>query len=109
MSKPRDEVIVESSGNIYADLGVPHPEEAHAKARLMHLITDEIERLGLSQIAAATRVGVAQSDISNMTRGRGRTYSMERLFEVLHGLGGGITILAEVGSTMERIPVFARA
>ena len=109
MKKRNDEIVVESSGNIYADLGLPDAEERKAKARLMHMIADEIERQGLSQNEAAERVGVAQSDISNITRGRGRTYSMERLFEVFHALGGGVTILAEVGSIKERIPVFTRA
>ena len=74
----------------------------------MDLIAGEIERQDLSQIEVASRVGVAWSDISNMTHDRGRTYALERLFEVLHGLGGSITILAEIGTTRERIPVFAR-
>ena len=109
MSKPRDEMIVEGSGNVYVDLALPNPQERKAKARLMHLIAGEIERQGLSQAEVAARVGIAQSDVSNITRGRGRIYSMERLFEVLHGLGGGITIIAEIGTTKEKISVFARA
>ena len=55
MKKRNDEIVVESSGNIYADLGLPNAEERKAKARL-------------SQNEAAERVAVAQSDISNITR-----------------------------------------
>ena len=108
MKKRNDEIVVESGGSIYADLGRPNAEERKAKVRLMHMVAEEIERQGLSQNEAAKRVGVMQSDISNMTRGRGRTYSMERLFEVFHNLGGRVTIIAEVGSIKERIPVFTR-
>lgn len=108
MKKAREETIVTGSGNVYADLNVPGPEETQAKARLMHLIADEIERRGLTQAQAADIVGAEQSDISNITRGRGRRYSMDRLFAVLHRLGGNITIVAEVGPTKEQIPVFAR-
>ena len=107
MSKTRDIVVEEGSGNVFADIGVPNPEEALAKAKLMRFIKLAIEREGLTQIQAAARVGVAQSDISNIVRGRGRAYTMDKLFEVIHGLGGAVTIEAQVGKKRERIAVFA--
>jgi len=106
MKKNRDETIVEGSGNVFADLGLSNPEEALAKVKLMRLIAKRIEALGLNQVGAAERIGMAQSDISNIIRGRGRTYSMDRLFEVFHKLGGKVAIEAQVDDMCERIPVF---
>lgn len=106
MPKNTGEKFVRSSGNVYADLGLADPEERRAKAHLMRLIATEIERQGLSQAEAGQRAGAAQSDISNIVRGRGRTYSLERLFEILHGLGGGVSIVARIGGKTETIPVF---
>jgi predicted XRE-type DNA-binding protein len=107
MKKNRDQIVEKSSGNVFADLGLPNHEEALAKAKLMLLIKKTIERQGLTQAEAAKRIGIAQSDVSNLIRGRGRTYTMDKLFGILHALGGGITIEAKVGRKIERIPVFA--
>jgi predicted XRE-type DNA-binding protein len=106
MSKTRDSEVEESSGNIFADIGVQQPDEALAKAKLMRLIKLAIGHEGLTQFQAAERAGVAQSDISNIVRGRGRTYTMDRLFSIIHGFGGNVTIEAEIGRAKERISVF---
>ena len=97
------------SGNIYADIGLPNPEERLAKARLMHLITHEIERRGLTQKDAANLIGATQPDVSNITRGRGRTYSLEMLMSILHRLGIETCIIAQGNAVDERIPVFVHA
>ena len=107
MKKSRDRVVVRSAGNVFADIGVRRPEEALAKVKLMLFIAKIIDGQGLTQAEAAKRLGIAQSDVSNIVRGRGRTYSLDRLLGVLHRLGADITIEAKVGTTKERIPVFA--
>jgi predicted XRE-type DNA-binding protein len=107
MSKVCDVIVEDGSGNVFADIGVVKPDEALAKAKLMRLIKQFIEQQGLTQSGAAERAGVAQSDISNIVRGRGRTYTMDRLFSIIHGLGGNVTIEAKVGNSKERIAVFA--
>lgn len=53
MSRTDDNSIVESSGNIFADLGLPNPQERHLKAQLARKINDEIEAGGWTQIEAA--------------------------------------------------------
>jgi predicted XRE-type DNA-binding protein len=106
MSKIPDRNVEESSGNVFADIGVRNPEEELAKAKLMLLIKRAVESQRLTQTQAAKRIGVAQSDISNIVRGRGRVYTMDKLFEVIHGLGGNIVIEAKVGTKKERIDVF---
>lgn len=106
MSRTRENMVEEGSGNVFADLGLPNPEERLAKARLMLLIKKTIERQDLTQVQAAQRADVAQSDISNIMRGRGRTYTLDRLFAIFHSLGGKVTIEASVGRKKERIAVF---
>ena len=49
---PKKDYVV-GSGNVFADLNVPHPEEALAKAELAHKITTLIEHRGMTQVEAA--------------------------------------------------------
>lgn len=105
MRRTRDS-IEQSRGNVFEDLGLANPDERMAKAKLMLFIKKLIEQKGLTQVNAADLIGVSQSDISNIMRGRGRTYTMDRLFDVLHGLGARVTIEAQAGERRERIAVF---
>src|ERR1700694_4498779 len=81
-----------SSGNVFADLGLQNADELLVKADLMHAINREIQQRGLTQSAAAELVGVSQSDISNMARGKGERFSQERLLDVLRHLGIDVEI-----------------
>lgn len=105
MRRKKSEEFIRGSGNVYADLGLPNPEEDRAKADLMRIIADEIERQGLTQTQAAERAGAAQSDISNIVRGRGRAYSLERLFAIVQALGGRVSIVARVGGKNRTVHV----
>lgn len=86
------------SGNVFADLGLPNPEERQIKAGLMRAINHEIKRRNLNQTAAADFVGLAQPDISRISRGQGRTFSVERLLEVLKKLEMDIEITMHHGT-----------
>lgn len=108
MSKRTEKIkVTESSGNVFADLGLPHPEEALAKAKLMHFISKAIERRGWSQSEAAAELDVSESDISNIARGRGRTYSLEKLSGFVHKLNGTVTIEVKLEKSKERIELYA--
>src|SRR5450755_4611100 len=84
-----------SSGNVFADLGLPNPEEALAKAELAHKITVLIQDKGLSQIQAAKFPGVDQPKISALIRGRLSGFSLERLMRFLLLLGQNIKITVQ--------------
>jgi predicted XRE-type DNA-binding protein len=84
--------VEESSGNVFADLGLSNPEERLAKADLAIAISREIEARGLTQGAAAELLGVAQPDVSNLMRGRLSGYSIERLTRLLNALGQDVEI-----------------
>lgn len=84
--------VEQSSGNVFADLGLPNPEERLAKADLAIAIAREIEARDLTQAEAADLLGVAQPDISNLKRGRLSGYSIERLTRLLNVLGRDVEI-----------------
>lgn len=76
-----------SSGNVFADLGLPDAEELFYKSTLIYRIAEIIRQRQLSQTAAAQLVGLKQPDLSNLLRGRMEGFSVERLFTILNKLG----------------------
>lgn len=87
-----ESTIHTGTGNVFADLGLPDPEKHLFKARLAALVGETISALGLTQTAAAERLGVTQPDVSNLLRGRLRGFSLERLIEFAGILGNDIEI-----------------
>lgn len=85
--------FVESSGNVFADLGMDDPEELMAKAQLAHAIAKIIERHGWTQTEAARVLGISQSHVSRVLRGQLDGFSTERLFRFLNTLGQNIEIV----------------
>lgn len=94
MPKQERDYIV-SCGNVFADLGLPNPEEALAKAELAHKITVLIRERGLTQIQAAKLLGVDQPKVSALIRGRLAGFSLERLMRFLMLLGQDIKITVQ--------------
>ncbi len=84
-----------STGNVFADLGLPNPEEALAKAELAHKIAVVIRERGLTQVQAAERLGIDQPKISALIRGRLSGFSMDRLLRFLLLLGQDIKITVQ--------------
>ncbi|HUD13558.1 MAG TPA: helix-turn-helix transcriptional regulator [Terracidiphilus sp.] len=84
-----------SSGNVFADLGLPNPEELLAKAELAHKITVLIRERGLTQAQAAKPLRVDQPKVSALIRGRLTGFSIERLIRFLLLLGQDIRISVE--------------
>jgi len=56
------------SGNVFADIGLPNPEEHLIKAKLVYKIDSLMKNRGLKQIEAAELFGVRQPDVSNAAR-----------------------------------------
>src|SRR5207245_9069848 len=81
-----------AGGNIFADLGLPNADEHMLKARLVMFIGQRIEQLGLTQQAAAKRIGVSQPDVSDILRGRFEGFSLERLLGFVRALGSDVEI-----------------
>lgn len=85
--------IIQSSGNVYADLGFAEPELEMAKAKLAGAISQTIEDRKLTQLEAAELSGLDQPKISAIQRGRLGGFSIERLFRTLNALGRDIEII----------------
>jgi len=84
--------VERGSGNVFADLGLPNPEERLAKANLAHEICALIEAAGLTQTAAAKRLGIDQPKVSMLMRGRLKDFSTERLMNFIVRLGRDVVI-----------------
>jgi predicted XRE-type DNA-binding protein len=84
--------VTRGGGNIFADLGLPDADEHMLKARLVLLIGTRIKQLGLTQQAAAKRMGIAQPDVSDILRGRFEGFSFERLLGFVRALGSDVEI-----------------
>ena len=80
------------SGNVYADLGLPDAEELQAKGDLAHLIINIVEDRGWKQKRAASEIGIAESEMSDIMNGKLRRFSRERLEHYLTTLGMDIRI-----------------
>ena len=81
-----------SSGNVFADLGLPNPEQALLKARLTLQIYRIIKARKLTQAQAGNIIGIAQPQVSLLMRNRSGNFSVERLMTFLTALGHNVEI-----------------
>ncbi|NUT13108.1 MAG: XRE family transcriptional regulator [Cupriavidus sp.] len=103
MAKRRiDGIEVEaSSGNVFADLGVPDADKLRIKSGLAIEIKRAIRSLGLTQEEAAHRMGIPQPKVSGLLRGDFANLSERKLMDCLNRLGYDIEI--KVSPAMEPI------
>jgi predicted XRE-type DNA-binding protein len=87
------------SGNVFADLGLPNPDLALAKAELVQRIRDLIAERKLTQEKAADLLGLDQPKVSALVRGRVEGYSIDRLFRFLNALGQRVEITIRPNGT----------
>jgi predicted XRE-type DNA-binding protein len=93
--------VTKSSGNIFADIGIPNAAEHSIKADLVLGIAALIKSKGLTQAKAAALLGLAQPDISKLLRGNFAGYTYDRLFSYLNALGEKIRIEVSQAKTKE--------
>jgi predicted XRE-type DNA-binding protein len=84
--------VSESSGNVFADLGLPNPEQEMMKARLTLQIYRIIRDRRLTQVQAAKVLGIKQPHVSLLMRNRAGSFSAGRLMEFLTALGQDVEI-----------------
>jgi len=77
--------IAESSGNLFADLGLANPEQELLKARLTLQIYRSIKERKLTQAQAGEILGIKQPHVSSLMRGQSGLFSVERLMDFPHG------------------------
>ena len=84
--------VEEGSGNIFADLGLPNPEQELLKAHLTLQIHTIVKERGLTQAQASEILGIEQPHVSTLMRNRAGNFSVGWLMEFLTALGQDIRI-----------------
>jgi predicted XRE-type DNA-binding protein len=83
---------IKDSGNVFADLGLPNPEQELLKARLTLQIYKIAKARGLTQAQAGKILGIKQPHVSALKRNRARNFPVGRLMEFLTALGQDVEI-----------------
>jgi len=96
------EIIHRGSGNIFADIGVAHPERVQARAQVMFLISEIIRKRGLSQKQIATILDIPQSKVSCLMNGKLSNFSLDHLFEFLNALNNDVEIIIKPKTKEEK-------
>jgi predicted XRE-type DNA-binding protein len=80
------------SGNVFADLGLPNPEQELLKARLTLQIYKIVKGRVLTQAQVGEILGIKQPHVSTLMRNRAGNFSVGRLMEFLTALGQDVEI-----------------
>ena len=81
-----EEKVERGSSNVFADIGVAHPERVLVRAQVMSRIAEIIKDRGLTQKQASTLLGIPQSKVSCLMNGKLSMFSLDHLFELLNAL-----------------------
>ncbi len=95
--------VEQGSGNVFADLGLPNPEERLAKAALAFRIAGVIRARRLTQASAARILKIDQPKISRLLRGQLSGFSAERLMQFLTLLGRDVEIVIKRAPRSRRL------
>ena len=80
------------SHNVFADMGLPNPEEELTKARLVLLLGKVIEEKGLTQEQAAQQLEIKTVALADLLDGVWDNYSTSDLFRFANALGRNVRI-----------------
>ena len=81
-----------SRGNVFADLGMPHPEQELVKACLTLQIYRSIKSRRLTPAQAGEILGLKHAQVSLLMRNRSGSVSVERLVDFLTALGHDVEV-----------------
>ena len=84
--------VKRGTGNVFANLGFPYPEQEQLKASLTLRIYLIIKARKLTQAQAGEILGIKQPHVSGLMRGQSGAYSVERLMKFLTALGQDVEI-----------------
>jgi len=81
-----------SSGNVFADLGLPNADERLAKADLAIAIKRELDARKWTQAQAAEYLFLTQPQVSKIRNGKLEEFSRDTLQKILRNLGIDVEI-----------------
>ncbi len=85
--------VTDGSGNVFADLGLPNPEQELLKAQLTLQIYAILKASGMTQVEIAKILGVQQPQVSLLMCNRAGNFSVGRLMEFLTALRQDVKII----------------
>ncbi len=85
--------VTQSSGNVFADLGLSGAEEKQARVRLALAINQALRERRCSQTQAAALLDVSQPKVSALANYQLAGFSVERLLRFLNALGRDVEIV----------------
>jgi predicted XRE-type DNA-binding protein len=92
MKKNEKIVFEESSGNVFADMGLDDADELITRAKLGHSVRMILEKKKLKQREIGQLLEIKQPEVSNLMNGRYTLFSPERLFGFLNKLDRKVTV-----------------
>jgi len=82
----------ESSGNVFADLGMSDAEELFTRAQIGFHVATLIKNRNLKQKEAANLLNIAQPDVSHLMNGHFSRFTTDKLLDFLRRLDHKVTI-----------------
>ena len=84
--------VENSSGNVFADLGLDDAEELYTRAALGAQVVMMLKEKGYTQAEAASCLGIKQPEVSALLCARFHRFSQERLIGFLNKLNLKVTL-----------------
>lgn len=103
-TSPVAETVDMGSGNVFADLGLPDPDERQLRVQLATRLNDLLLAEGLTQAAAAKRFGIAQPHVSELKNYKLGRFSSERLLHYITLLNRDVEIFIRPRSAPVAMP-----
>lgn len=95
------ESVEMGTGNVFADLALPDAQERQLRVQLAVRLNDLLQAEGLTQAAAAKRMGMAQPHVSELKNYKLSRFSSERLMHCITLLNRDIEIFIRPRSNAE--------
>ncbi|SRR5260370_6110085 len=91
-TKNREIEFEESSGNIFADLGLEDADELFTRAQIGFFVFKILEDKKLKQREIASVLGIAQPDVSHLMNGHFSRFTTDKLLNFLKRLDQKVII-----------------
>jgi predicted XRE-type DNA-binding protein len=91
-------MVEKSSGNVFADIGVPNAKQELLKAKLTLQVYRLLTELSITQADAAKRLGTTQPQVSALMALKPVSVSVGRLMEFLTILGQDVKVTVKPAS-----------
>ena len=88
----KEKTVRVGSSNVFADLGIPNPEQELLKAELTLQIYRITKQRNLTQTQAGKILGISQPQVSALARNRAGNFSIGRLLDFLTAMGQNVEI-----------------